>query len=53
MVARISKNFFTKNRKSDFFIKNPKSNKKILAGGRGAGGVWPGKVIFFFKRIQV
>ena len=30
---------FTKNPESEFFIKNPKSNKKkILAGGRGGGG---------------
>ena len=30
---------FTKNQKSDFFYKESKYNKKILAAGRGGGGV--------------
>ena len=33
---------FTKNPESDIFIKNPNLTKKILAGGRGGGGVWLG-----------
>ena len=30
---------FTKNQESDFFIKNQNLTKKILAAGRGGGGV--------------
>ena len=38
---------FTKNPESESFYKESKSNKKILAGGRGGVEVWLGSVIFF------
>ena len=43
MAARISEISFTKNSESEIFIKNPNlTKKKIMAGGRGGGGVWLG-----------
>ena len=46
MAARISEISFTKNSESEIFIKNPnltkKKQQKIMAGGRGGGGVWLG-----------
>ena len=41
MAARISEISFTKNSESEIFIKNPNLTKKhkIMAGGRGGGGV--------------
>ena len=45
MAARISELTFTKNPESEIFIKNPnltKKKQKIMAGGRGGGGVWLG-----------
>ena len=45
MAARISEISFTKNPESEIFIKNPnltKKTTKIMAGGRGGGGVWLG-----------
>ena len=44
MAARISEISFTKNPESEIFIKNPNltKNKKIMAGGKGGGGVWLG-----------
>ena len=46
MAARISEISFTKNPKSEIFIKNPnltkKKKQKIMAGGKGGSGVWLG-----------
>ena len=44
MAARISEISFTKNPESELFIKNPNltTTKKVMAGGRGGGGVWLG-----------
>ena len=42
--------FVQRIRKVIFFIKNPNLTKKILAGGRGGGGVW---LSDFFKTNQV
>ena len=45
MAARISEISFTKNPESEIFIKNPnvtKKKQKMMAGGRGGGGVWLG-----------
>ena len=38
MAVRICEISFTKNPKSEFFIRNPNLTKKILAGGRGGAG---------------
>ena len=43
---------YTKNTESDFFINNPNLTQKILAVGRGGGGV-SDFFFYFFKRIQV
>ena len=44
MAVRISEISFTKNPESEIFYKESKSNKKqkIMAGGKGGGGVWLG-----------
>ena len=43
---------FAKNPESDFFYKKSKSNKKILAVGRGGGGVVARVSDFFSKESK-
>ena len=54
MTARISEIFVYKDSGKRMFYRESKSNKKILAGGRGGGGlVARVSDYFIFKRIQV